>query len=451
MNESLVEIEIHDLAIDGRSVGRHNGKVVFLNGGLPGEKVLAVITKRKRNYIRAVVREILTRSDKRQDAPCPHFSCCGGCTWQDLAYADQLEMKQKQIVECLTRIGNLGDTIVRPIIGCDEPYYYRNKMEFSYHVTADSGFTLGLHHQGKFDEIFDVENCHLQSKISNEIIAVVRQFTSEYNIPVYDVKNHHGLLRFLVIREGKNTDQIMVNIVTSYGALPRQEEFVSLLTERFSNITTIVHNQNGQKSNIAVGEIETVLFGPGYIEEQICGKLFRIRANSFFQTNSRQAERLYNLALDWLNPGKSDSILDLYCGTGTIGILVSESVNRVVGLELVPEAIVAARENAGLNNCENVEFVQGDVRPLLRNDMERYGQFPIIVIDPPRAGMHPRVLYRLILLSPKQIMYISCNPATFARDAAELVSAGYELPEVRPVDMFPHTRHIELVGLFSKK
>lgn len=447
----LVEIDIHDLATDGKSVGLLNGKVVFLNGGLPGERVLAEIIREKPRFNRAIVREIIKRSEARRDAPCQHFSICGGCTWQDLVYEEQLKLKQRQVVDCMTRIGHFEDTIVEPIIPCREQFFYRNKMEFSFHTAENDNFVLGLHHQGKFDQIFDIEKCHLESEISNQIIAFVREFVKKHNIPVYDVKLHHGLLRFLVIREGKNSDQIMVNIVTSYGSLPEQDSFVSGLIDRFPTIATIVHNQNGQKSNIASGEIETVLYGPGYIEEIILGKRFRIRANSFFQTNSRQAENLYKIALDWLDPEPSDSLLDLYCGTGTIGILASEKVGKVTGLELVPDAITAAIENASLNNCDNVQFMQGNVRALLRENMEQFSEYSIIVLDPPRAGVHPRVIKRIEMLAPPKLLYISCNPATFARDAEELVKSGYELPTIKPVDMFPHTRHIELVALFTRK
>jgi len=447
----LVEIDIHDLATDGRSVGTLDGKVVFLNGGLPGERVLAEITRVKPRYNQAVVKKIINRSDARQDAPCQHFSICGGCTWQDLAYEHQLKLKHKQVSECITRIGHLDDTIVEPIVPCSEIFFYRNKMEFSFHTSEDDNFVLGLHHQGKFDKIFNIEKCHLESETSNQIIAFVREFVKKHKIPVYDVKLHHGLLRFLVIREGKNSNQIMVNIVTSYGDLPEQESFVTELREKFPTIATIVHNQNGQKSNIASGEIETVLYGPGYIEEIILGNRFRIRANSFFQTNSHQAEKLYKIALDWLAPEPTDSLLDLYCGTGTIGILASRNAGKVMGLELVPDAITAAHENALLNDCDNVEFMQGNVRALLRENMEKFSEYSIIVLDPPRAGVHPRVIKRIEMLAPPKLLYISCNPATFARDAAELVKSGYELPTIKPVDMFPHTRHIELIALFTRK
>ncbi len=446
----LVEIDIHDLAYDGKAVGKIDGKVVFLNGGLPGERVLAEITRRKARYDEARVREILSRSDDRVPAVCTHFDHCGGCAWQDLAYERQLQYKQKQVEDCLTRIAGLKETTVAPIIGCEETFFYRNKMEFSFMAGEDGGFTLGLHRRGRFDEIFDLQACHLESERSNRIIALVREFVKEHSIPVYDVKRHTGFMRFLVIREGKNTDQIMVNIVTNYGDLPHQSELIDRLTDAVPEVVTIVHNQNGQKSNIAVGETETVLFGPGYIEETMHGCRFRIRANSFFQTNTHQAEKLYTLALSHLDPETDKTILDLYCGGGAIGILAARKVQQVIGIESVSDAVRAAQENAALNQCQNISFIRGEVRQVLREKRALLPECQALIVDPPRSGLHPKALRQILELGVPKIVYVSCNPATFARDAGLLTKAGYRMDTVQPVDMFPHTRHIELVTCFRR-
>ncbi|MBN1213044.1 MAG: 23S rRNA (uracil(1939)-C(5))-methyltransferase RlmD [candidate division Zixibacteria bacterium] len=448
MSPKLVELEIIDLANEGKAVAHLDGKVCFLKGGLPGERVLAEITRRKPRYNEGVVREILKKSDQRIAAQCVHFNSCGGCTWQDLAYNSQLEFKRKHVVDCIERIGGLEEVRVGDIVPSKEVFYYRNKMEFSFHTGGTAGFTLGLHRRGHFDEIFDVEQCLLQSELSNRLITWFRKYATGENIPVYDVKEHVGYLRFLMIREGKNTGQTMVNIVTNYGDFPDEEKMIGALNAAIPEVTTVVHNQNGKKSNIAAGEIEKVLYGPGYIEETLSDFKFRIRANSFFQTNPRQAEVLYETAFDLLQPGNDDRLLDLYCGAGSIGILASRRVAEVAGVELVGEAVRAARENAALNDIENINFHEGDVKDFLNRTEVDNNIFNIICIDPPRAGLHPKALKRLALLKPEKILYISCNPATFARDAAALVEAGYCLPEVIPVDMFPHTTHVELTGIF---
>lgn len=450
LGNKLVELEITDLAFDGKAVAYQDGKVIFLKGGLPGERVEAEITNSKSRYSEGIVHRILKASKLRIPAICSHFGRCGGCTWQDLIYQQQLDFKKKQVVDCLERIGGLKEFKIHDVVGSVELFNYRNKMEFSFHVTEDNDFTLGLHSRGRFDDIFDLNKCYLQSELSNRIVHWVRDFVKREKIPVYDVTKHTGFMRFLVIRQAKRTAQLMVNIVTNYGDFPEREKLVHGLTTTFPEITTIVHNQNGKKSNIATGEIENVLFGSGYIEERIFDSIFRIRANSFFQTNSIQTETLYRAAFDMLNPGKGDNVLDLYCGTGSIGILISRYVQQVTGVELVAEAIDTARENAAKNNVQNIAFYKGSVRDFLKKQPVSETDYDIVIVDPPRAGLHPKAMARIIKLKPKKILYISCNPATFARDAKEITKHGYRLPEVKPVDMFPHTMHIELVGVFIR-
>jgi len=448
LEKKQIEIEITDLAFDGKSVGYLDGKVVFLNGGLPGETVRAEITRSKPRYNQAIVHEIIRKSDQRVPAVCPHFDHCGGCTWQDLGYEHQLAYKKKQVVDCLQRLGKLGDVEVHDVIGSSELFNYRNKMEFSFHVAPDDSFTLGLHRRGRFDEIFNVEKCYLPQEIASEIVIWMRDYVSQKQIPIYNVFEHTGYMRFLMIRQAKNTDGLMINIVTNKGDFPDEESLVAQMTGTFPQITTIVHNQNGGKSNIATGEIEKVLYGPGYIEERLFDTTFRIRANSFFQTNTRQAETLYQTGFDMLQIDGSKRLLDLYCGTGSIGILLASRVAEVVGVELVPDAVTVARENAEVNNLTNISFFEGFVKDYLREYNQNSSAFDIVVVDPPRAGLHPKALKQLIELHPPTILHFSCNPATFARDAGKLTESGYFLKEVKPVDMFPHTMHIELATVF---
>ncbi|MEW5993408.1 MAG: 23S rRNA (uracil(1939)-C(5))-methyltransferase RlmD [Candidatus Zixiibacteriota bacterium] len=444
----LVELEVTDLAFDGKAVAHLDGKVVFLRGGLPGERVEAEITRSKPRYDEGRVLRVITPSDHRIPAVCSHFGHCGGCTWQDLDYQQQLEYKKKQVSDCLERIGGLKDIRVHNVVGSVELYNYRNKMEFSFDTADDGGFTLGLHSRGRFDKIFDLEYCHLQSDLCNRIVDWMREFVKQHRIPVYDVKHHTGYMRFLVLRQAKRTAQLMVNLVTNYGEFPCRELLVQGMIGAFPDVTTIVHNQNGQKSNIAVGEIESVLYGAGYIEERMFDCTFRIRANSFFQTNSIQTESLYRAAFDMLYPDKKDRVLDLYCGTGSIGILISRYVEEAIGVEVVPDAVTAAQENAAVNRARNITFHLSTVRDFLKRRSSSDPSFDIVIVDPPRVGLHPKALARVIALRPKKLLYISCNPSTFARDAGELTANGYHLPQVKPVDMFPHTTHIELVGVF---
>jgi 23S rRNA (uracil1939-C5)-methyltransferase len=449
--DKLVTLEIVDLAYDGKSVAHCDGKVVFLKGGLPGEIVEAEIVQSRRRYDKALVHRIIKKSEHRIDARCSHFGQCGGCTWQDLEYEQQLLVKRKQVVDCLERLGGFDDIEVAPILGVEDPFWYRNKMEYSFHVDDNDSLCLGLHERGRFDQIFDLSKCYLQSELSNQVVACVRSFAVENNISAYNVKTHEGYLRFLVIRETARTDQLMVNLVTNHGDFPDVDKLLDELTSTVPQITTIVHNRTGKVSNIAVGETEEILFGPGYIEEELSGRRFVIRANSFFQTNSLQAEKLYDIAFEMLDPQPDEQVLDLFCGAGTIGILLADKVAEVLGVELVEDAVQAASRNAELNNIENITFFCGQVRDFLKQTpAEQLGQ-PTVIVDPPRAGLHPKAMKRIIEMQPEKLLYISCNPATFARDAKLLAEGGYTLPLVRPVDMFPHTMHIELVGRFYRR
>jgi len=443
----ITEFAIDDLAFDGKAVAHVDGKVVFLDAGLPGETVRAEVTAVKPRYNQARALEIITRSDARIPARCSHFDECGGCAWQDLVYARQLEYKRGHVVECLTRIGKLDGVEVREVLAADPTFFYRNKMEFSFHTVEPDGLHLGLHNRGRFDRIFDLQACHLQSELSNRVVTAIRTFAREENIPAYDVRRHIGYLRFLIVREAKRTGQSMVVVVTNVGDFPNREHLRTVLSEA-GEITTIIHAQNGSRSNVANLETETVLRGPGYIEEEVLGMRFRIRAGSFFQSNTAQAERLYQCGFDLLAPSRSDRVLDLYCGTGTIGLLLAPRVAEVVGVELVPAAIEMARENSALNGITNARFVCGPVRDFLAELDTGGSEFDAVILDPPRAGLHPKALKRVLNLKPPRLLYISCNPSTFARDAAALTETGYGMSAVQPVDMFPHTRHIELVALF---
>lgn len=447
----IAEVRIKDLAYDGKSVGDIDGKIIFLNAGLPGETVRAEITRIKPNYIVGRVCEIIEKSAERIPARCVHFDICGGCTWQDLDYKSQLFYKRKQVADCLKHIGKFDDIDLAETIGAPEQFHYRNKMEFSFNCDLENGFTLGLHKRGQFSDIFDLHECHLAS---NKVVAIVdwiRAFVKSNGIPVYDVTHHTGYIRFLMVREGHNTGQIMINIVTTEGTFPNLSGLISMTKEQFPEVTTIVQNINNQKSNIARGEREIIHFGHGFIEEKILGHRFRIFANSFFQTNSKQTETLFRTAFELMRPDKNDRLLDLYCGAGTIGLSAADMVGDVVGIELEPSAIEAARNNAEINGIKNVRFHAGSVQEILFEKPQVLEGITCIVADPPRAGMHKKAIKAIIDSNCPKLIYISCNPSTFARDALLLSGAGYKLGRVIPVDMFPHTMHIELVSIFNRE
>lgn len=450
---SARQIQIIDLSHNGRAVGKMaEGKVIFLDRGLPGETALVSIYSRSRRYNRGKVLEIISKSPAREKAACRHFDICGGCSWQDLKYQAQLSFKKKQVKDALEKLGGFSGALVAEPIPADPTLFYRNKMEFSFNKNqrTSKGFNLGLHYRGEFSRVFDVKECLLQSERSNQILETVREFTGSHEIEAYDVVNHTGYLRFLVIREGKQTGELMVNMVTTFGEFPDVDQFVSTLTEKYPDITTIVHNQNDKRSNIAYGEAEVVLYGPGFITEKILNRRFRVYANSFLQTNTLQAETLYRLALEQAQLEPDDRLFDLYCGAGTIGICAAEKVSEVIGIESEESSIRAAEENARENGVDNIRFFTGGVRETLREKKSELGQADVLIIDPPRAGMHPRALHHSAALEAKRIVYVSCNPGTFARDAALFCKAGYQLHSVTPVDMFPHTTHIELVATLDR-
>jgi 23S rRNA (uracil1939-C5)-methyltransferase len=447
------ELEVEDLAFDGKAVAHRDGKVIFLDAGLPGERVIAQVVQSKKTFDLASVKQIIRQSDERVPANCVHVSECGGCSWQDLNYPKQLFYKRKQVVDCLERIGGLESVTVAEAVGSPELFHYRNKMEFSFAAGDGGSFTVGLHRRGRFDEIFDLDKCWLAGETTNRLVDWFRRFVRDHRMTVYDVMTFTGYARFLQIREAKNTGQVMVNFVTNLGAIENRLQLIDELRREFPDVVTLVHNQTGKKANIAIGESEEILFGPGYVEERLFESVFRIRANSFFQTNTHQTETLYGTAFDMLELTGNERLLDLYCGIGSIGILAASRVREVVGVELVADAVKAARENADINNVRNISFIEGDARDVLATltgQQAEGAQFDVIVVDPPRAGMHPKALKRILELAPRKLCYISCNPATFARDAADMVRAGYRLPEVRPIDMFPHTKHIEVVGVFDR-
>jgi 23S rRNA (uracil1939-C5)-methyltransferase len=448
--KDIVELEISDLAYGGASVAKVDGLVVLVRGGIPGDLVKAQITKKKTNYAEAYVLQIMKESELRTKPICSHFGLCGGCTWQDLKYSEQLEFKTKQVKESLKHIGGFSDPSVSDALGSDQIFYYRNKMEYAFFSDRNKGIILGLHPRGRYDLVFDLKECFLQSEVANKIVDFVRKFAREKNLPAYDHKNRSGLLRFLVIKEGKNTGMTMVNLVTYTGDFTLREEFCKVLQSNFPSVRSIVRNINPRLAQIAVGEVEELLGGERAITERLGQFTFEISSNSFFQTNTKQAEKLYQIVLNMAELEGNEEVLDLYCGNGIISIFLSPVAKRVIGVEAVEDSVQNARRNAELNSVNNCEFICGEAKKVLKN-FENEKKFPpVVVVDPPRTGLHPHVIESLLNMKPFRIVYVSCNPTTLARDLKMFCEKDYKLEKVQPVDMFPHTYHIESVARLLK-
>lgn len=447
----VLRIKIDSLAFGGKGVGKVDGYVVFVEKGLPGDLADVRIYRIKSNFCEGKIENIIEPSPHRVIPPCEHFSYCGGCKWQDLDYPVQTKYKEDQLREALIHIGNIPDPPVEPIIKAHKIYYYRNKMEFSFHEGADGETLLGLHLAGRFQDVFQLKKCHLQSDSSNEIVNFVRDRAEEMGLPPYHIKNHDGYLRFLVIREGKFTGETLVNIVTGNGDHEKAKKLGQEIGHKFEYVTSVSHTVNALKANIARGEKETILYGADHIKERLGEKEFRISANSFFQTNSFQIKRLYDLVVEFAEPDPLDRAIDLYSGTGTIAIYISGLVRSVVGVESVPESVQDAITNAKINQVSNCEFIVADVENYLRETANNGSTYDLMIIDPPRAGCHPKAVKSILDMRPRKIVYISCNPATLARDISELNAGGYDLDKAKPIDLFPQTYHIESVSRLTLK
>ena len=460
-----ITLRIEDAAFKGKGVGKVDGLAVFVYGTAPGDLVRARIIKKKKAFREAKLLEILEPSSDRIDPLCSHAPVCGGCSWQHISYQHQIAYKGKQVKDHIQRIGGLPEVPVHPTLGCDTPFYYRNKMEYSFSARRwltdaeikseefvdDSGFAAGLHAPGRFDKILNLNECHLQDKRSFQILDFLRSYCIEHGIEPFDSFNKTGFMRHLVVRNAHHTEDFMINLVTYSYDEQLMETFKNVLLERFPFITTIVNNVNDQPNPTAVGRYEKVIYGPGYIKDSIGDYHFKIHPNAFFQTNTAQAERLYDVARKYADLKDGDIVYDLYCGVGTLSLYMSSKAKHVLGIELVDVAVQNATFNAAENQVDNVSFVRGDMKDVFTEDIvQEYGAPDVLITDPPRVGMHPDVVKRLCELKVPRIVYVSCNSSTMARDLKEL-SEVYDILEVQPVDMFPQTYHVEAVAKLRLK
>ncbi|MDQ3670848.1 MAG: 23S rRNA (uracil(1939)-C(5))-methyltransferase RlmD [Actinomycetota bacterium] len=444
-----LELQIDSLAYGGNGVSRLNGFVVFVRGGLPGDRVRARVTKTKRGFAEATAEAVLEPSSERVEAPCPHFGVCGGCRFQDLAYASQAAAKEQQVRDSLARIGRIADTPVEPIVPAASLYHYRNKLEYSFTTTED-GIDLGFHRAGRWDEVIGLDVCLLTTDLGNAVRGAVREWAREEKLVPYDQSSGEGYLRHLVFREGRNTGQVLVVLVTAPGERFETGYFVDVL-RRFPEMRSIhwaVNDTPAEQTNLPT----KLLWGEDAIEEQLLGLRVRVRPGAFLQTNTEMAEQLYAIAGEFAGLTGVENVFDLYCGTGTIGLSLAPQAENVWGLEISEEAVACAIENAELNGIENAKFYAGNVGQTVEELVEEAGPPDVVIVDPPRAGLAGKALRRLGELGAPKIVYVSCNPTTLASDVKVLSEDfGYGLVRCRPVDMFPHTPHVESVSLLEKR
>jgi 23S rRNA (uracil1939-C5)-methyltransferase len=439
----IITLVVDDLAFGGEGVGRHDGYVMFVRGGLPGDHLRVAVTEARGRYGRGSIVEIVTPSPDRVEAPCPYFGRCGGCRLQHLAYPAQLAFKEKQVRDCLMRLGGLPPFELRPILPTPEAYGYRNKMEFT---VAGSPVTVGLHAAERYDVVLDIERCLLQSDAMNALLDEFRGQARARGLSAWDQQSERGLLRFVTLREGRRTGQAMVNVVAAAPDVEALVPMAEALRARVPTTASVLLNVNDRKASVAVGTEEHLLLGRDHITESMDGVVFQVSANSFFQTNTVQAERLFAIVADACALDGSEIVMDLYSGTGAISLLLARRARHVYGIELAPAAVADAVRNARANGIENATFLAGEVRHVLPTLVRDGVRATVVVADPPRAGFHPKALSALAALGPARLVYVSCNPATLARDVGDLVRHGYRLEWVQPVDMFPQTPHIEAVA-----
>lgn len=442
------EIEIKTLGTSGEGVGRYQEFTVFVPYTLPGEKVLAGIEEVKKTYAKGKLQKILTKSADRVAPICAIYDKCGGCQLQHLDYMAQLKAKRQQVIDAITRIGKQSDVYVEPTIGAATPWNYRNKMQFP--IGKQKGKTIiGCFAQGSH-QIIDTTDCHIQKEGNNEVVNAVREIVNKLNIPVYNEDKHSGVLRHVVGRVGKKGD-IMVVIVTASDKMPREKEFVKMLRAKLPKVVSIQQNIQTYRNNVIMGRDTKLLWGKPTILDNIGRLSFHISPRSFFQVNTEQAEVLYNKALEFADLHGEETVIDAYCGTGTITLFLAQKAREVYGIEIVKPAIQDAKKNARDNNVRNAEFIVGDATVIMPKLYRQGIRANVVVVDPPRAGCTEVVLETFANMKPEKIVYVSCNPASLARDMAVLEKLGYKAKKVQPVDMFPNTSHVETVCLLSRK
>ncbi len=460
----LEDLAISGYAAEGKALARVDGKVIFVEGAVPGDIADVLVTKNKKDWGEGKAIKIKEFSKERVDAFCIHFGVCGGCKWQMLPYKKQLEYKEQETIEAFKRIGHLKDLPVLPIIGSDKIIHYRNKLEFTFSnrkylpdqqlkdLGDDQwpGGALGYHVPRLYDKIIDIYECWLMHDINNKIRNSVRDFAMANDYSYYNIKDHVGWLRNIVIRNCES-GELMVNLVFGHDDEKERERMCNFLLEQVPSITTLLYTINA-KWNDSIYDLDPkIAFGKGYVIEKLGDYNFKVSPKSFFQTNTKQAEKLYNVVRNFASLKGNEIIYDLYCGTGSIGIFLSKDASKIIGVDVIEEAINDAKENARLNNLDHTSFFCGDVIEICNDDFfNTNGRPDVVIVDPPRAGLHAKLISKLIEIRSPKIIYVSCNVATQARDL-QLLNEVYSVEKLQPVDMFPHTHHIECVAALRAK
>jgi 23S rRNA (uracil1939-C5)-methyltransferase len=444
-----IELDVESLAYGGNGVARLNGFVVFVRRGLPGDRVRARVTKVKRSHAEALATEVVRAGPARVEAPCGHYPACGGCRFQDLEYGAQLAQKHGQVRDAFQRLAGIPEPPLEAIVPCEpDIFYYRNKLEYSFTQTP-SGPALGFHKAGRWDEVLDIQKCWLTTDLGNGLREAVRDWAREEGLEAYSQEDGSGYLRHLVVREGRNTGQALVQLVTGPEEKFERGYFVDVC-RRFPEVRSVHWSENATPAEITNLPTEH-LWGEEWIEEELSGLRFRVRPNAFLQTNTSMAEKLYALAREAAQLTGGETVWDLYCGIGTIGLSMAPKALTVWGIEVSEESVACALENAELNGITNAAFFAGNVGQVVEELLERSGAPDVVVVDPPRAGLAGKALRRLGAIEAPRIVYVSCNPTTLASDVKVLRGEhGYELLRVTPVDMFPHTPHVENVALLER-
>ena len=444
----IYEMQIDALGSNGEGIGRIDGYTVFVEGALPGETIRVLIVKVKKNYGYGKRMEILEVSPERREPLCPVAKQCGGCQLQHLSYEAELAYKTREVKDVMERIGGIKGVEVKPALGMENPWRYRNKAQFPVGKGKD-GCAIGFYAK-RSHRIVDTEKCFLQNECNDEIIGIVRTFLNEFNISLYDEEKHKGLVRHILTRIGRNSGEIMVCIVINGKKLPNSDILVERL-KAVEGVVSIVLNVNREKTNVILGQKIITLWGKDTITDSIDGIEFEISPLSFYQVNPIQTEVLYGKAVELADLKGDETVLDLYCGIGTISLFFARKAKKVFGVEIVPEAIADAKKNAARNGITNAEFAVGAAEEVIPRLYEEEGiTADIVVVDPPRKGCDEKLLETILQISPEKIVYVSCNPATWARDLAVLKKGGYALKEVQPVDQFSHSVHVEVVSMLAK-
>ena len=443
-------VDIVDIGQGGVGIGKFEGFTVFVDGGLVKDKIKVKITKSKKNYAVGDIVEIIEPSPYRVERKCSkELKDCGGCQIQELDYQEQLNLKTNEVRQVISRIGKLDDVVIHDAIGMEEPFRYRNKAQFP--IQKVNGAPVIGFYKKKSHDIIPTDQCIIQHDVNDKIIQIIKTYIRAYKVSIYDEKTHTGVLRHLVTKVGFTTKEVMVVLVANGRKLPYLNELASVLAENIPGFKTLVVNVNREKTNVILGNENRIVYGDGKINDYIGNLVFEISPLSFFQVNPVQTEVLYNKALEYANLGENDTVFDIYCGIGTISLFLAQKAKKVYGIEIVDEAIKDAKRNAALNKLDNVEFYVGKAEEVVPKMYKQGKRANVVVVDPPRKGCDEKVLDTIVSMEPDRVVYVYCNPSTLARDLNYLNERGYKCKEVQPVDMFPHSVHIENVALIVKE